>query len=247
MNIKQVSDLIERNKVTMLQLKDFQGNRLLEIHCTSPAAAVADLEEALQNFRDYKKVEVLGKTGTKDTPWTKGFAWQLEVPGSGAAAAIGALPAAPAAAGSIGAMDYVNMFVTMAEKQNALTEKLLQKTYEAQKDDPAKWMPIIQMIGGAVGLNMSGGIQGPPGAQEAKRELHLLDVEIKGKTDQEISALIAAELQQLAAKIKGSDMLRILSQLNKIPELQGKAENISLLLQAVSKSPELLDKAMLFI
>jgi len=247
----QIYILIEKNGCTCILLKDYSGNKLHEIEEQTPQAANITLEEAIPNFVGYRKLQVLGKKGGSTTPWTKGYIWQMEFPATPEGNKNTSVAAS--AHNTIGAMDYVNMMERMFSKQMEGQKELLglQKDLFEQKikmdtQDPMKWMPMVQALGPALGLKI-GGIQGPPAqaGTEQKKELHFQDVSTMN--EQQIGEEIGKVSGNLSAKIKGSQMLKVLVAMDSNPNITSSCDKIIALLEALNKKPELLDMAMKFI
>lgn len=244
MTLAQITDLIERNQVTMIMLCDYGGNKLHEITAASWGAAVKELEEVVPTFSEHKKIEVKGKKGSADTPWSKGYSWQLVYAGTAIAGPASMIPAS----GQIGAMDVVNMYKGMMDQQLALQEKLLEKTLALNNNDPMKWFPLVQYIGNNLGFQ--GGIQGPPGAApaaEAGKTLHAQDVDYSKMTGQQMGEKINELLMKLNKKISGPTMIALLVELDNNPDLPTNAAKITTLLKALNNKPGLIDTALQFI
>lgn len=115
------------------------------------------LSDRLANFTGYKRLVILGKTdpkaNTKDS-----FSYELEMKGAGSKAdQMGLSPA-----GTIGAMEYVGMFKEMLGAQTKLQLELKEMEHKQTQQDPAKWLPVIQMITGYLqGTPVATQIQGP--------------------------------------------------------------------------------------
>lgn len=232
-------------------LEDFSGNKLAEIIESNPAAVVLELEKSLPNFVGYKKLSVRGKSGDKNTPWSKGYKWQLEFPADGAAAT----PTTPAHTQTgIGAVDYVNMMEKMFTKQLegqkellTLQKDLFQKEQQIKQQDPDKWVNAFIAAAPYLGFTPPQGIAGPPKGPEAPKDLYFQDVDTANMTSDEIGKLIGERLESIAKKINGSQMLQVVTQLDNNPNLQTQTGKISALLKAIISKPELLEMAMKFI
>lgn len=238
----QIYILIESNGCVCIQLRDYSNNKLHEVTEQTPQAATVQLERDLPKFAGYRKIQVLGKKGDINTPWTKAYTWQLEFPAEETSKSI----AAPSQQAGIGVMDYVNLFKDMSEKNYALQKELMEKTLAMKNDDPSKWIPFAQVLGPALGLNV-GSIQGPP-PNTGTKELHFVaDIDYSKMSAQEIGEAIAKVSGSLSTKIRGSEMLKFLVALDQNPNVAVHIEKISHLLQVINKNPGFLDLALNFV
>lgn len=241
MNKKQIFDLIESNSCVMAKLEDYAGNRLQECGpCATPQALVKELEEIIENFKGYKKLKIFAKKGTAETPWSKGFIWAFEFDGETPTGT--GFPAATPVNG-VDVVTYIGTVTRHLEEMAKVQKELFELKMEKDKNDPTKWIPIIEMFGPSLGLktNPARAIAGPP-----KQELHFEDI----KTDlneEQITDEIGKQLQDIGKKVKGSQMLVLLTMLNRNPDLKLNMDKINALLQAINKKPELLEMAMKFI
>jgi len=251
MTDKQIYKLIEKNRCSVVQINDTAGHLVHEIFCSTPEAAITELEDMLPEFKSYKRLQ-LKAVEKKGTPWARGYQWSLEFEKTEETIAQannnGNWKVPP---GYITPADYIGMFTKMMTDQNALQVQLLEKKLEFNNMDPTKWLPMIQVLGPALGLKV-GGIAAPPGTAAAstteRKELHFVDdVDTSKLNPEQMMDLIANKLQSISTKVSGPQMLRLLSTLEKNKSLKENVDKISKLLQAIIDKPHLLDQAMAFI
>lgn len=229
MTAEQIYNLIERNKVVMVQLQDTNANVVLEESASTPAQLVEALRGIMDSFAGYRKLSVRGKTSeSSKANWTKGFTWQLEFP----SAPVAGTPANNNAVDRsqyIGAVDYVNMMRDMMEKNFSIQKELMEKSIQLSNNDPTKWLPFVQTVAPMLGLN-TGGIQGPPQPAAKTKELKFGgtgEADFSKMNDDQITQLIGGKLNELSKKIKAWKMYCIIDALNNIPDLDKKAEQIA--------------------
>jgi hypothetical protein len=249
MNREQISNLIEKNKVNCLQLKDYSGNVLTRIMAKSPQQAVSELEEILPDFSDYRKLEIMGKKGDENTPWSKSFTWYFEFEGA-KSQKIGGVPI-PAPGQTIGVMDFINMHTTMMDKNMDMLRENLKISSEAREKeiayknkDPKEWIPLIRELAPILGLNTS--IQGPPQTAE-KKELHFGDVDMSTMTEEQIQEAIAMRMISISKKVKPSQFFNVIVALNENPNLKDQIDGLAIMLEAIAKNPALYDMAKSYI
>jgi len=241
MQSSQIATLILKNKCNELLICDYGGNKLMDIIEKSPSAAAKELEEILPDFSEYRKLEIKGRANNS-TPWTKSFCWQLEFDKKDKTIA-----GLPAHNQTIGAMEYVSMMKEMMTENLKLQSQLLEKTIQANNNDPEKWIPLIQTAAPMLGLH-PGGIQGPPtNATEVKKSLHFGDVDTSKMNSEQISEEIGKKLNSISKKISGPQMYNLVTALDNNPMLSMQIDNISILLNAIISKPHLLEGAMKFV
>lgn len=233
----QISQLISNNKCCVLQLKDMSDNTLLLINEKVFTDAVSQFEEHFPMFKNYRRIKVIAKTEEK-TNWAKGFVWQMEFP-TDAVTIANPVPSND----SIGVKEYIGMFKEMMTENNKITKELMEKSLQLNNNDPSKWIPLIQTAAPYLGLAPAA-IAGPPppgaaGATSEKAELHFGDT--SKMTDEQISEKVGNILVSLSKKIKGGQMLNVVTALDSNPNIQSQVDKIAILMNVISKNPALLD------
>ncbi len=238
MNKEQIFTLIESNKITIVRIDDFAGNKLAEVETTSPTTTINELEQLLPNFASYKKLVIRGKKGTHDTPWTNGVKWQFEFDGvQSDSSKIAGLPLST----GIGAQEHIQMVIGMMKENNELTKQLLETKIKAENQDPAKWIPLIE-----IAAKMFGG-QELRAASIAGTENNLQFGDVEKMSNDQISEQIQERLISLSKKINGSDMLKIVISLDDNPNIATQSKDIAIILKALIAKPYLLETALKFI
>jgi hypothetical protein len=244
MTEKQLLDLVEDNKCKEIQIEDSAGNKLYNIHgCATAQAAADELREALKTFKEYRKLNILARVNDSTT-WGNAFCWTFRYDTDAASKKDGTI-AGTESNGSIGAMAYIQSWTAQESRINELHRKNLELEMKLKEQDPNKWMPIIQMAGSALGLEMQGGIAGPQ--VKEKKKLMLGDIDTSKMNDEQITERVGEGLAKLAKKIKGSQMYNVVYSLNEIPELNKNVDKIATLLNALGKNPDLIDIALKYI
>jgi hypothetical protein len=239
MNTQQVLESIERSGCHILMIKDFGNNRLLEINCSSATQAAKELEEMLPNYSGYKKLLILGKKGTEDTAWSKGYTWQLEF--SNVAADGKQVAGIPMNTG-IGATEYIGMFERLMGQNFELQKTIIEQQTKLNNQDPTKWLPVIRELAPALGFKTVAGTQ-----TEAKNsDLHFEDAG-EQLNDEQISDATNSGLISLSKKISGNQMLKIVQALNANSKISEQADDIAKVLKALAEKPDLLPMALRFI
>lgn len=243
MTAAQIYILMQRNNCCEWMLMDYSNNKLCDHKSQECMAAVTALEDTLPAFAGYKRIQVLAKED-KDTTWAKAYKWQLEfAPSQPLEKAVAASSHSDT---TIGAVQYVNMMKDMMSENFKLQTQLMEKTLAMNNNDPMKWVQAWQVVGPSLGFQ-TGGIAGSPKSVEQKKDLYFSDVELDKLTQEEIVEKIGVTCGQLAARVKGTQVLKVLILLNSNPDITSNVEKITKLLDAINNKPELLDTAMKFI
>lgn len=238
MTESQIYTLIEKNKLPDILVKDYAGNKLFEIHATTPPKAVAELSDMLPSFRGYRKVEVFGKR-QNDVAWTKGFCWQLEfIDTVDTTKTVG-----QSNNGGIGAMEFIAMMKENMQQNFNLQSQLIEEKLKRNDNDPSKWVGVIKEIAPMLGWGSSSNAMAGP----KKQDLVLGDVDTAKMTMDEISQLVMQKVESIAKKVKPNEMIHLMSAIDNNEALSGNVEKISYLLNKISTRPDLLDTAVNFL
>ncbi len=238
MTENNVVELIVDNKCRILEGRDLQGNKLFHIEEPNAESAATELIDVLEHFKnDFKKINIHGK-GEKLENWSKGFVWTLDYP---KAQDKPTTTVGNNNNGGVGVMEFIGMMQKHSDSQMQLHKEIMELKMAQNQSDPTKWMPIVNAFLPILGVHPQA--QGMAGPQNKTLEF----ADVKNLSDQQIAEALQKNLDEIATKVKGSQMCRLLVAMNSNPSLPIQIDKINSMLEAIAKNPALVDMAANYI